>query len=238
MNTTRTRLLAAALAAALALVPAMDASARGGFRGGGFRSAPSLRSFGGSRSIGASRAAGWGSAFKPSLRANPKPSMPRASAISGSRASASSQRGLFESARANGTLFSSKAEAAQSFRSRYAKDYGSSFASEPAVRPSYIPSSTNLGGRSVNIVYNQGLGGYGYFHPGLGTWILFDALSDAAMADGIMSSRGYYWGGAPVYATHGPGFLGLAFWVLVIFLVAAFVVRAAANRAARRRGWR
>jgi hypothetical protein len=243
MTSTRTRLLAAALAAALAFIPALDASARGGFRGGGFRSSGAMRSIGGSRSFsglkstGAARSLGWGSATKPAATgtaASPFASTRRS--ISGSRSSVSSQRGLYDSAKKNGTLFSSKAEASQAFRSKYAKDYGSTFASEPSARPSYIPGSTSVGGQNVNIVYNQGLGGYGYLHPTLGTWILFDALADAATADALMSNRGYYWGGAPAYLSHGPSYLGLAFFILALIIVASIVSKAvSAARAAAMR---
>jgi hypothetical protein len=232
MTTMKTRLLAAAFAAALALLPAAEASARGGFRGGGFRSAPSMRSFRSQRSLGAPRASGWGSATRPSL--DGPESTSRIGGISGNRASASTRRGLYDSARRNGTLFSSRDEAAQSFKSRYAKDYGSAFAAEPATRPSYIPSSAIVGGRNVNVVYNSGLGGYGYIHPVLGTWMLFDALGDAAMLDYAMSNRGYYWGGAPAYVSHGPSFMSFAFGILVLFLVVSFLARAAARRRASR----
>lgn len=236
MNVARNRFAAAAMVALLALVPVCEASARGGFRGGGFRSAPSLRSFSGSRSLN------WGSSTRPSLRLKPSGTASGAASgssffsrrsISGSRSSVSSQRGLYDSARKNGTLFSSKAEASQAFRSKYAKDYSSSFAAEPSSRPSYIPGSTTVGGRSVNIVYNQGLGGYGYFHPSLGQWILYDALADS-LIDRAMYDRGYYWGGAPVYLSHGPSFLGLAFALLALIVIAALVSKAVARaRAAR-----
>ena len=231
MNTMKTRLLAAVFAAALAFLPASEAFARGGFSGGGFRSAPSLRSF------SAPRSSGWGSSTRPLLKASP--SVPRLGGIGGSRSSISSSRGLYDSARRNGTLFSSKAEAAQSFKSRYAKDYATSFASEPSSRPAYIPSSTFIGGRSVNIMYNQGIGGYGYYHPGLGTWLLYDALADSAMSDGIMYNRGYYWGGAPVYVSHRPSFFGFAFAMLLLFIVGSVIARAVVRRrGARRRGGR
>jgi hypothetical protein len=237
--------MAAALAAALAFIPALDASARGGFRGGGFRSGGAMRSLGGSRSLGSSlksgRSLNWGGAAKPSLKSTSTGSSSASSpfaqtrrSISGSRSSVSSQRGLYDSARKNGTLFSSKAEASQAFRSKYAKDYGSTFASEPSARPSYIPSSTNVGGQNVNVVYNQGLGGYGYLHPTLGTWILFDALTDAAMADSLMSSRGYYWGGAPAYVSHGWGFMGTAFAILFLLIAAAIIARMVSRRAQAR----
>jgi hypothetical protein len=238
MNATTTKIMAAACAAALVLLPASEAFARGGFSGGGFRSTPSFRSAPSVRSLGGGRASGWGSATKPSLKApfaagrsaGASPSLPR---LGGSRASVSQQRGLYDSAKRNGTLFSSKAEASSAFRSRYAKDYSTRFASEPAARPSYIPSSYSVGGRSVNVVYNAGLGGYGYLHPILGTWILYDALSDAAMMDQAMSSRGYYYGGAPVYVSHGPSFLSIAFAILVAMLVLSAVTRMAARRRER-----
>jgi hypothetical protein len=227
MTHTRTKLIAAALAVALALVPVGSAFARGGFRGGGFRSGPSLRSFGGSRAL-----SGWGSATRPLIKASPfkaAPSSPRLG-ISGSRSGISAQRGLFDSAKRNGTLFSSKAEAGAAFKSRYAQDYGSKFTAEPSVRPGYIPSSAMIGGRNVNIVYNSALGGYGYMHPSLGTWMLFDALADAAMLDHAMSNRGYYYGAQPVYLSHGPSFLGLAFTLLVLLIVVSIVARAIARR--------
>ena len=231
MRTTRTRLIAAALAAALVVIPASEAFARGGFRGGGFRT-PSFRSLGTSRPLGASRPlSGWGSATRPSLNASP--ATPRLGGISGNRSGVAAQRGLYDSAKRNGTLFSSKTEASQAFKSRYSKDYASTFASEPAVRPSYIPNSAVVGGRDVNIVYNPGLGGYGYLHPGLGTWMLFDALADAAMLDHAMSNRGYYWGGAPVYVSHGPGFFSLAFGVLAFLIIASALVRVVRRRQER-----
>lgn len=229
MHVARTRLLAAALVAALALLPAVDAHARGGFRGGGFR-APSVRSFGTTRAF-----SGWGSATRPTIKPSTA-TTPRFGGISGTRSSVSAQRGLYDSARRNGSLFSSKAEASQAFKSRYAKDYATNFAAEPSVRPSYIPSSALVGGQNFNIVYNQGLGGYGYFNSALGTWMLFDALADAAALDRAMSGRGYYWGAAPVYVSHGPGFLGLAFAVLVLLIVASAAIRVArAAREARER---
>jgi hypothetical protein len=248
VNTTQRRAMAALIAVALATVPVLDASARGGFRGGGFSSRSfsrlsGTRSLGGSSSTGALKSLKWGSSSKPSSSASGASAGAAAGSggssilgrrgISGSRSSVSSQRSLYASAQKNGTLFSSRAEASQAFRSKYAKDYSSSFASEPASRPSYIPSSAAVDGRSVNIVYNQGLGGYGYLHPTLGAWMLFDALSDAAMLDAAMNGRGYYWG-APAYLSHGSGFLDFAFMLLVV-LAALALVASIASRARRSR---
>jgi hypothetical protein len=213
--------MAAAMAALLAFLPVAEASARGGFHGGGFRFSPSVRSFTSSRSLN------WGSSARPSLKPRSSSLFSRRS-IAGSRSSVSSQRSLYDSAMRNGTLFSSKAKAAQAFRGAYAKDYSSIFATEPSTRPSYIPPSTTLGGRSVNIVYSPVLGGYGYYHPSLGRWILYDALADAAI-DQAMYSRGYYWGAPPVYVSHGPSFIGFAFAILFILIVAAIGAKAIAR---------
>lgn len=38
------------------------------------------------------------------------------------------------------------------------------FTTEPSVRPGYIPQTTYVGGRSVNIVFVPGFG-YGYYDP-------------------------------------------------------------------------
>jgi hypothetical protein len=81
------------------------------------------------------------------------------------------------------------------------------------------------------VAYNAGLGGYGYIDPILGTWILYDVFRDAAMADALMTQHNYYYG-APVYLSHGSGFLG---WALGLFI--AFAVLNAIVRAARRRMW-
>ena len=221
MNAMRTRFMAAAMAAILAFLPVAGASARGGFHGGGFRSSPSVRSFSSSRSFT------WGSSVRPSLKPSSNSFLSRRS-ISGSRGSVSDQRGLYDSAMRNGTLFSSKTEAAQAFRSRYAKDYSSTFASEPSMRPNYIPSSATIDGRNVNIVYSPALGGYGYYHPSLGRWLLYDALADSVI-DSTMYNRGYYWGGAPVYVSHGPSFIGLAFAILFLLIVAAIGAKAIAR---------
>ena len=95
MTHLRTRLLTAAFIAALSIVPASSAFARGGFSGGGFRSAPALRSFGSPRSFGSARGlTPWGSANRPTLKA--APSTPRLGGILGGRASVSRQRGLYD----------------------------------------------------------------------------------------------------------------------------------------------
>ena len=225
---------------ALSSAAAPEAWARGGFSGGGFRVAPSLRSS--------------------SLRIAPRLSAPRIQAPRPSPGSAGStytwgrtaagaasprlagptavgaggiaaQRSVYDSARRNGTLFSSKTEAAQSFRSAQGGNYGSRFASEPSSRPAWIPGSTLAAGRSVSVLYNPALGGYGYVDPLLGRWVIYDALADAAMLELLMGRHGYWWGAPPLYVSHGGGFVGLSIALFLLFaLVSAIAARTGASR--------
>jgi len=148
------------------------------------------------------------------------------------RSAYTAKRSVYDSARRTGTLFSTKTEAQSAFASRYSSQYGSTFQAEPASRPAWIPSSTLVDGRSVNVAYNPGLGGYGYLHPSLGTWVLYNAMSDAIMMDSLMTHHNYYYG-APVYLSHGQSWINFA-----LFLLAAMVVLVAVMRAVRRSRWR
>ncbi len=197
------------------------AFARGGFRGGGFRS--SFRTFG-SRSAGRTGSLfGWGrSTRRTSTAAAP---LRGSSPISGSRSSVAAQRNLYSTARQNGTLFSTRTDAVRSFRSKYSSQYSSRFAAQPSSRPSYIPRTTVVNGRTVNVVYNSGLGGYGYMDPFLGRWVMYNALTDAAMVGVLMSNHGYWWGGPPIYVSHGPGFFTWAIILFVGFMVISSLMR-------------
>lgn len=207
------------------------AFARGGFRGGGFRSSSSFRTFGSRSTARSGSLFGWGrSTRRSSTAAAP---MRGGSPISGSRSSVAAQRNLYSTARQNGTLFSTRADAVQSFRSKYASQYSSRFTAQPSSRPSYIPRSTVVNGRTVNVAYNSGLGGYGYMDPFLGRWVMYNALTDAAMVGVLMSNRGYWWGGPPVYVSHGPGFFTWAIILFFGFMILSSLMRA--MRGGRRR---
>lgn len=250
------------LAFLLALGPEA-AWARGGFRGGGFRSAPSFRPSTSYRSFTPSRGwatkpsstytkpslglKGWGSSTRPLSTAPASTPRLGSGAVAGagaagvaagtsgspglSRSTYTARRSVYDTARRSGTLYSTKAEAQAAFSSRYASQYGSTFQSEPASRPTWIPQSTLVGGQSVNVIYNPGLGGYGYLHPTLGTWMLYNAMSDAIMVDTLMNHHNYYYG-APVYMSHGQSWINFA-----LFLLVAIVVLSAVARAVRRARW-
>ena len=219
--------------AAFALLGEGSIFARGGFSGGGFKSAPSFRSTS-ARSFSMPKLSTSRSTFTWGSR-RPKTGSEASGAASprsfGS-AGTTSARSVYDTARSKGTLFASREEATSAFSRGLGSRYGSTFASEPSSRPSWIPDSTLVGGRSVNVVYSPLLGGYGYLDPVLGSWMLYDAMRDAAMMDRLMAGNGYYYGPPPVYSGYDPGFVNLALVLLFIIVMIAVV----SNAARRRRG--
>ena len=206
------------------LLVADDAFARRGGFGGG-RSFSS-RSFSSSRGFSSrSSARSWGSTR--STRQS----------LSGSRGATarSNTRGVntsqYQRARANGTTFQTRQQAQQAFVGRNSSQYPSRFSSQPSSRPAHIPQNTRVDGRNVNVTYNSGLGGYGYLHPTLGTWVLYSAMADAAMLGVLMSNRGYYYGPPPgAYYGGRPSGFWTGLMVIAIILAVYFVMRSGSRR--------
>lgn len=65
------------------------------------------------------------------------------------------------------------------FKVKNAAKYPTTFSTQPAQRPTYIPPTTVYNGQSMPIQYNQQAGGYGFF-DGLGKFIIYDAILDVA----------------------------------------------------------
>ena len=225
----RRRILAAGAIALTLLMVADDAFARrGGFSGG--RSFSS-RSFSSSRGFSSRRSvSSWGSTRQ-------RTGTTTRQSLSGSRGSTAraNTRGVsqanYQRARANGTTFQSRQQAEQAFVSRNASQYPSRYASQPTSRPGHIPQTTRVDGRNVNVTYNAGLGGYGYLHPGLGTWVLYSAMADAAMLGVLMSRNHYYYGPAPgAYYGGRPSGFWTGLMVIAIILAVFFVMRAGSRR--------
>ena len=167
------------------LLTVEDAFAR---RGGGFSMGRSFSSRGfSSRTSGSA----WGSSHRRTGTYNRQ-------SLSGTRGNTRGvSQAKYQRARANGTAFKTRKQAEQSFVSRNQSQYPSRYNSQPGSRPSHIPQTTRVGGRNVNVAYNSQLGGYGYMHPTLGTYMLYSAMTDAAMLGMLMSNRGYYYGPGP-----------------------------------------
>lgn len=100
---------------------------------------------------------------------------------------------------------------------------------EPSQRPSHIPASyADSSGTRRDVVYNQAGGGYGYYTgggPGLGTFMMYDALSDAAMMNTMMSRQNYYVGQPPRVGWSPVNiFLGIAGSIIGIFIIAGLFI--------------
>jgi len=99
----------------------------------------------------------------------------------------------YATAKANGTAFKSKGDATKSFKSKYGKQYTSTYATKPATRPAHIPQTyKDPGGNTYNVTYNSQHGGYGYMGPS-GTWMAYNAMSDAIMLNALMQRNNYYY---------------------------------------------
>ena len=220
----RRRILLVMAATLCLLLVADDAFARrGGFGGGrsfssrGFSSSRSFSSRSSTRSWGSTRST------RQSLSGTRG-----ATARSNTRGVSNSQ---YQRARANGTTYQTRQQAEQAFVSRNSSQYPSRFSREPSSRPGHIPQTTRVDGRNVNVTYNAGLGGYGYLHPTLGTWVLYSAMADAAMLGLLMSNRGYYYGPAPgAYYGGRPSGFWTGLMVIAIILAVFFVMRAGSRR--------
>lgn len=134
----------------------------------------------------------------------------------------------YQSAVKSGKAFSTRDAAVADFKAKNASTYTSKYASEPSVRPSHIPSSYTSNGKTYNITYNSSVGGYGYWNgggPGLGTFMLYDAMSDAVMMNTLMSRDNYYIGDELVVEeSHGVmfWFLGFTLVVVIVIVIIAF----------------
>ncbi len=138
-------------------------------------------SWGGGHSSTSAPSSGWGAGSSSGWGLGRRSSSSTPSAFSGNRSttgSSSADAALYQKAQVNHTAFTDRASAVSDFKQHYSNQYTSNFSSEPAVRPSYIPQTYAVGGQNVNIMYNQGYGGYGYYSPLTHAWMMYDLWSD------------------------------------------------------------
>ncbi len=125
---------------------------------------------------------------------------------SGRSAMSRADRALFERARSRGTAFSTRSEALRAFKTRNRGRFQNHFSSRPASRPTYIPRyTTGPNGSRYAVKYRPDLGGYGYYSPSMGRWMLYNVMGDAVMMNLLMHNQGYYYGGIPPSAAGGWG---------------------------------
>lgn len=161
-----------------------------------------------SRSSSSSRSSGgWGSSSKSSPKPSPAPANNQTSKPNTAKQQTSSrpvsnvERAKYESAVKSGKHFTTRESAVADFKAKNASKYTAKFDKEPATRPSYIPTTyRDSTGTTRKITYDSRGGGYGYWSgggSGLGTFIMFDALSDMVMLNALMDKDGYYVGNVP-----------------------------------------
>jgi len=170
-----------------------DAYARGGGSrgGGGFRSSSRPSSRPASRPKSSpSKSSPSKSTEKKSWGGN-KATKPTTGRTTAKPKMTAAQQKSLETAKKNGTAFKSKTAAQDAFKTKYASQYKSKYATKPATRPSHIPQTTKVGNTNVNVVYNQQYGGYGYMHPTLGTWMMYDVMTDMIMMNMLMNQHHY-----------------------------------------------
>ena len=135
----------------------------------------------------------------------------------------------YKSAVSSGKVFQTRESAIADFKATKASSYTSKFTSEPKTRPDYIPQSYKSNdGKVYNITYNQQSGGYGYWSgggPGLGTWMMYDMMSDAIMMNTMMNRSNYYVGPPPAttVVTSGSG-IGTLFLIFGGIILAAGII--------------
>lgn len=136
------------------------------------------------------------------------------------------ERSKYEAASKSGTVFKTRESAISDFKTKKATTYTSKYTAEPTTRPSHIPQTYKSNGTSYNVTYNQSVGGYGYWSggsSGLGTFMLYDALSDAVMLNTLMDRDNYYVGSAPI--NHDSSGIKTFFTVLLwVGLIAGIII--------------
>lgn len=136
-------------------------------------------------------------------------------------------RALYDRAKKNGTHFNNRNEATAAFKkskgAEISANYPTKFSSKPATRPDYIPQSTSVGGNTYNISYNDRYGGYGYMDA-LGTFMLYDMMTDQMFMNQQMRNYGYAYGPPPARASSGFALIGTLIAVLVIGGIIVVVV--------------
>lgn len=138
------------------------------------------------------------------------------------------QKTKYDRAKASGKAFESRSAAVADFKAQNANKYPSTFKEKPAQRPDYIPEKTTVGGNTYNVTYNQDRGGYGYMNS-LGTWMMFDALTDVATMSMLMDRQGYYVGSPPIVGTgttvvHHSNNIGNIITLIIVGSMVIFVI--------------
>ncbi len=121
-------------------------------------------------------------------------SLPRRSSV---------DQAVLNRARTQGTTFASRAEAERAFQRDYSNRFPTTYSREPSQRPSHIPPSTTVDGRTHDVAYNSRYGGYGFMRDG--TWVAYNVFRDVALMSMLMRQNSYVYGREAQQAREQPG---------------------------------
>jgi hypothetical protein len=131
---------------------------------------------------------------------------------------------VHQRAKANGTSFKSKTEATSAFKTKYADKYPAKYPTKPTTRPAHIPQTyQGPQGNTYNVTYNQAGGGYGYMNA-LGTFMLYDMMTDNIMMNQQMRSMNYAYGPTPVVVGRSPIAFFMSVLIGICFLAVIVVI--------------
>lgn len=206
----------------------VEAKSSGG--GGGSRSSSSSRSYS-SPSPSRSSSSSWSKPSStptkqvaaPSSNSYSKPTTSGSAAQTSTRPTSKVDKQRYESAAKSGKAFTTREAAVADFKTKNASTYTSKYASEPGTRPDYIPRTYQYQGQRREVLYDQRYGGYGYWSGGsmgVGQFLIYDALADAAMTNTLMSRHNYYVGQPPARI----GFWGVLGIFACVIVVVAFIL--------------
>ena len=113
------------------------------------------------------------------------------------------------------------------FKAQNAAKYPTTFATPPAVRPSYIPPATVYNNTNYPVQYNPATQSYGFF-DGLGKFMVYDAITHMAMKsfDSDTHTHNQAVAAANAYTPpndtsddSGSGWGTFFFWLIVLFII-------------------
>lgn len=142
-------------------------------------------------STGPPKSSGWSAPKTASSEARSKSWGVPATTTSQKPKLSSADRALGEKAKANGTAFQTRDEAATNFKQKYSHTYTSQYKAEPTNRPTHIPKATTINNSTYNIVYERQHGGYGYYSSG--RWYAYDAFTDGYILASLMNRHSYHY---------------------------------------------
>lgn len=168
------------------------------------------------------------SALQPNTSSKPK--TPGSATQSSAKQKSTVQQKRYEAASKSGKAFKTRDAAVKDFKTKNADKFPSKYTTKPETRPAHIPEKTkDASGQSRDVVYDNSHGGYGYYSgggPGLGTFIMYDMMSDAIMMNTMMSRQNYYIGDSPqlVYQESRSS-VGLVFLfiIMIVIIIGSFI---------------